>query len=236
MNIDMANKELENKEIKGLLTIKRLEGKVHIETALAGTRPVSVNVTDNILFLESFRVTKAEVASINSWGGGRGGAAVWFGYKRVDNADSLLVYMPGISASDEEIKAAVERLISVPANVVVAVNSWETALGVYKANPERIMFHSGFEDEAPYRYNMDSGLLERYISSVASIHKTQLSELLAYFQTVNAHMFGLGLSSSEMVVRLEGAISGDPAEIKDNISRMTLVPVGRITLQIITLK
>lgn len=235
MNIDTANKELEDKEIKSLLNIKTLNESTHIERALPGSEPISLDITNNILFPGQFRVTKSEIHSINAWGASTGSAAVWFGYLKGTNEDEIKIYMPGSTATYDEIAAAVESLIEAPANVYANYDSVNNPFGVYKANAERLMIASGVESEPSYLYDMDNHILGRYLSSVFIISKSQLSELLSYFKTVNAPMFKLGISRAEVVIRLEGSISGAPTEIKDNIARITSIPSKDIILQIITL-
>lgn len=235
MNLDEANKELEDKEIKSLLNIKTLNESTHIERALPGREPISLDITNNILFLGQFRVTKSEIYLINTWGVSVGSAAVWFGYLKGTNEDEIMVYMPGATATFHEIAAMVEELIAEPGSVYATFNSANTPFGVYKANAERLMIASGIESEPSYLYDMDNHILGRYLSSVFLISKSQLSELLSYFKTVNAPMFKLGISRAEVVIRLEGSISGAPTEIKDNIARITSIPSKDIILQIITL-
>ena len=143
--------------------------------------------------------------------------------------------MPGSTATYDEIAAAVKSLIAAPANVYANYDSVNNPFGVYKANAERLMIASGVESEPSYLYDMDNHILGRYLSSVFLISKSQLSELLSYFKTVNAPMFKLGISRAEVVIRLEGSISGAPTDIKDNIARITSIPSKDIILQIITL-
>lgn len=235
MNIDTANKELEDKEIKGLLNIKTLDENTHIERALSGTEPISLDITNNVLFSGPHRVTKSEIARINNWGITVDSAAVWFGHRRV-NSDALLVYMPGATATYEQIETVIESIIEAPAYVVAAATSWETPFGIYRANAHKLMINSGAEGEPSYLYDMDDEILGRYLSSAFLLTKYQLAELISYFKTVNTPTFKLGISHAEVVIRLEGSISAPPAEIKNNIARITSIPLKDITLQIITLK
>ncbi|MBC3364422.1 hypothetical protein [Pseudomonas sp. SWRI154] len=244
MNIDSANKELENKNIIGLLTIKEMNQRTYIETTLAGQEPAGLefNGYDPIHCLGPLRLpAMGEISRLITWSDSTVGYGIFFGYKKINNVDNLMINMPGTRATEEEIITNVERIIANPAvKVLVTQKNSDVSYGYTRAEGSSfLVFPSG---TGPV-YTEWTCILRKHVFLAKDLSRDsiriqdpKLKDLRQYLITVNAPMFKLGISETEIAVRLEGSITGNPEEIKGNISRITSIPLKDITLQIITSK